>query len=110
VKYDVQRIPVQIIQESGFNPLFILLLHKINKQKSNWTKLASRKKVWRLWPVKPGKVLLRHDTIRTDEIPTLKSNNQGHQEFTFWNSKIPTPLSAKIPENSRYTHVYSPLW
>ena len=35
---------------------------------------------------------------------------QGHQEFPFWNLKIP-PLSAKIPENSRYQnkpymHIY----
>ena len=28
--------------------------------------------------------------------------NQGHREFPFWKSKIPPPLSVKIPENSRY--------
>jgi len=38
------------------------------------------------------------------------SQNQGHREFPFWNLKIP-PLSAKIPENSRYQimpymHIY----
>ena len=27
---------------------------------------------------------------------------QGHREFPFWKSKIPPPLTVKIPENSRY--------
>jgi len=34
---------------------------------------------------------------------------QGHREFPFWKSKIPPPLTVKIPENSRYENTpYTP--